>query len=107
MSPIEIRPTTLPSSTTGKCLNFPDVIISMIALTVSDCLQLTTLRVMTALTGSSSTLAPRSPSARTMSRSDRMPSIRPWPITSTAPILRSPSILIAAASLASGSTLAI
>ena len=50
----------------------------MIAATVSACLQLTTLRVITALTGSSSTAAPRSPSTRTMSRSDRMPSIRPW-----------------------------
>ena len=54
MSPIEIRPTTLPSSTTGRCRNLPIVIISMIAATVSDCLQLTTLRVITALTGSSS-----------------------------------------------------
>ena len=66
----------------------------MIALTVSDCLQLTTLRVITALTGSSSTAAPRSPSTRTMSRSDRMPSMRPSLITSTAPILRSARILI-------------
>ena len=40
---------------------------------MSDSRQLTTLRVMTALTGSSSTLAPRSPSTRTMSRSDKMP----------------------------------
>ena len=62
---------------------------------------------MTALTGSSSTLAPRSPSTRTMSRSDRMPSSRPWFITSTAPILRSPRILIAAESFAPGSTLRI
>src|ERR1700753_4215437 len=54
----------------------------MIALTVSDCLQLTTLRVITALTGSSSTEAPRSPSTRTTSRSDRMPSIRPGCILS-------------------------
>ena len=105
MSPIEIRPTTLPSSTTGKCLNLPSVIISMIAATVSVCLQLTTLRVMTALTGSSSTAAPRSPSTRTMSRSDRMPSMRPLLITSTAPIFRSARILIAAESFASGSTL--
>ena len=52
-------------------------------------LQLTTLRVMAALTGSSSTAAPRSPSTRTMSRSDRIPSMRPLVITSTAPILRS------------------
>ena len=59
----------------------------MIALTVSDCLQLMTLRVITALTGSSSTAAPRSPSTRTMSRSDRMPSMRPLLIASTAPIL--------------------
>ena len=89
MSPMEIRPTTLPSSTTGKCLNLPIVIISMIALTVSHCLQLMTLRVITALTGSSSTAAPRSPSTRTISRSDRMPSMRPLLITSTAPIFRS------------------
>lgn len=46
----------MPSSTTGKCLSFPKVIISMIATTVSVCLQLTTSRVMTALTGSSNTL---------------------------------------------------
>ena len=65
----------MPSSTTGRCLNLPNVIISMMAATVSVCLQLTTLRVMTALTGSSSTCAPRSPSTRTMSRSDRMPSM--------------------------------
>ena len=71
MSPIEIRPTTLPSSTTGKWRNLPIVIISMMPATVSDSRQLTTLRVMTALTGSSSTLAPRSPSTRTMSRSDK------------------------------------
>ena len=77
----------------------------MIAPTVSDCLQLMTLRVITALTGSSSTAAPRSPSTRTMSRSDRMPSMRPSLITSTAPILRSARILIAAESFASGSTL--
>ncbi len=81
------------------------VIISMMPPTVSDCRQLTTLRVMTALTGSSSTRAPRSPSTRTMSRSDRIPSTRPWLMTSTAPILRSPSILIATDSLTSGSTL--
>ena len=77
----------------------------MIALTVSDCLQLTTLRVITALTGSSSTDAPRSPSTRTMSRSDRMPSMRPLVITSTAPIFFSARILIAAESFTSGSTI--
>ena len=93
------------SSITGRCLNLPDVIISMMAATVSDCRQLTTLRVITALTGSSSTPAPRSPSTRTMSRSDRMPSMRPLLITSTAPIFRSARILTAAESLASGSTL--
>ena len=90
MSPMEIRPTTLSPSITGRCLNLPNVIISMIAATVSVCLQLMTLRVITALTGSSSTLAPRSPSTRTMSRSDRMPSMRPLLITNTAPIFRSP-----------------
>ena len=51
MSPIEIRPTTLPSSTTGRCRNLPSVIISMMPATVSDCLQLTTLRVMTRADG--------------------------------------------------------
>jgi len=104
-SPIEIRPTTRSSSSTGRCRNFPSVMISMITATVSDCLQLTTLRVITALTGSSSTPAPRSPSTRTISRSDRMPSMRPSLMTSTAPIFRSPSILMAEESFASGSTL--
>ena len=60
---------------------------------------------MTALTGSSSAPAPRSESTRTMSRSDRMPSIRPCSITSTAPILRSPSSFTAAESFAPGATL--
>ena len=103
-SPIEISPITLSFSTTGKWRNFPAVIFSMIAPTVSALLQVTTLRVMTALTGSSSTLAPRSPKTRTMSRSDRMPSRRPSLITSTAPMRRSPSSLIAADSFASGLT---
>ena len=71
---------------------------------VSEALQVTTLRVITALTCSSSTACPRSASTRTMSRSDRMPSIRPLLIASTAPIFFSARILIAAESLASGST---
>src|SRR6516164_4883370 len=105
MSPIEINPTTRSPSTTGRWRNLPLVIISMMAATVSLSRQLTTLRVITSLTGASSTLAPRSPSTRTISRSDRMPSTPPLLITSTAPILRSPRILTAAESFASGSTL--
>src|SRR5215475_1174939 len=105
MSPIEISPTTRSPSSTGRWRNLPLVIISMMAETVSLCRQPTTLRVITSLTGPSSTLAPRSPSTRTISRSDRMPSTPPLLITSTAPILRSPRILTAAESFASGSTL--
>src|SRR6516164_7190092 len=105
MSPIEISPTTRSPSSTGRWRNLPLVIISMMAETVSLCRQLTTLRVITSLTGASSTLAPRSPSTRTISRSDRMPSTPLLLITSTAPILRSPRILTAVESLASGSTL--
>jgi len=82
----------------------PVVITSMIAATVSDSRQVITLVVIALRTGSSSTLAPRSPSTRTTSRSERMPSMRWLVITSTAPMRRSDRIFTAADSLASGDT---
>ena len=93
MSPIEIRPTTLPSSTTGKWRNLPIVIISMMS---ADGVRLPAAHDLARHHRADRLVqhpAPRSPSTRTMSRSDRMPSMRPWFITSTAPILRSPQDL--------------
>jgi|GEM_PF-3850134 len=56
--------------------DLPAVINSMISLTLMVSVQLTTLRVIVRSTPSSSAAAPRSASARTMSRSDTMPAPR-------------------------------
>src|SRR4051794_39886462 len=70
---------------------------------VSVSVQVTTLRVMIAPTFSSSAAGPRSPIARTMSRSDRMPATRlSGPVTTTAPMRRSPSSFTASDRLAVG-----
>ena len=78
------------------------VIISMIAATVSDCLQLTTLRVITALTGSSSTRgAALAEHAHDVAlRQDAFDAA--LLMTSTAPIFVLASSLTAADSLALG-----
>src|SRR5262249_46447767 len=71
---------------------------------VSDGLQVKTLRVITFASGCVSALAPCSASTRTISRSDRMPTIRrSGPSTSSAPILCSASVRTAVSSVAVGS----
>jgi hypothetical protein len=76
-----------PSSTTGTCRNLPAVIHFMISLTVIASVQVTMLHVITWSRRPSSAAAPRSASARTMSRSDRMPATPPAEsVTTKAPI---------------------
>ena len=106
MSPIEIRPTTLPSSTTGRCRNFPSVIFSMMPLTVSASPATHDLarhhRADRLVEHGSAALAEH---AHDVALGQNAFDACRRLITSTAPIRRSRSILIAAESFASGSTL--
>ena len=98
-----MMPVSRPCSTTGTWRNLPVVIRSMIELMVSDGVQVTTLRVITAVSGTSSAWQPRAASIATMSRSDTMPTTRcSGPVTTSAPIRRSARILAACSRLGGG-----
>src|SRR5215207_4506869 len=102
--PFEMMPHSRPFSTTGMWRNLRCVISSMSSLMVVWRVQVTTLPVMCCDTGCSSAAAPPRATARTMSRSDRMPSTASsGPPTMTAPILFSVSARAASANVRLGS----
>src|SRR5262245_1162590 len=102
-SPIEIMPPSLPPSTTGRWRTRCSVISAMSSASVSRGAHVLTDAVMNSLTGLSSALGPPSATARTMSRSDTMPPMRPCASTmTTAPIFLAERVCATASTVSPG-----